>query len=239
MRGPCCGADEAVEKVQAVALGKHGKVRVGHAAAAVDILRRTLSAFSRTHPDVSVDLRDMTSVAMVGGLRDGTLDVALTVAISPRDLEGLAVENLGAYPICVAVDRKHRFARQRAVRLSELAREPIVGRSRKEYPEAHAGVLKILEPITRSPNLVEEYDSFPSLIAAVEAGRGVAFIVRTTSLLAGTRVVLRPLKPAPPLLPVVMAYHAGRFSAATAAFLATTRAAASKSPRSKRTVLNV
>ena len=35
---------------------------------------------------------------MLRGLRDRTLDVALTVAISPHDSEGLAVENLGERP---------------------------------------------------------------------------------------------------------------------------------------------
>jgi DNA-binding transcriptional LysR family regulator len=230
-------ADEAVELVQAVAAGKRGKVRVGHASPAVEILRRALRSFSRTHPHVSVDLREETSRAMLRGLRDRTLDVALTVAISPRDFEGLAVESLGAHPVRVAVNRKHRFARLREVPLREVAREPIVAFTRSEHPEAYAGVLKILAPYTRSPKIVEEYDSFTSLIAAVEAGRGVALIVQIMSLIAGDRLVLRPLKPAPPQLPIAMAYRKDGISAATAAFLAATRAATPKRSRSAGPIL--
>jgi LysR family transcriptional regulator, benzoate and cis,cis-muconate-responsive activator of ben and cat genes len=230
-------ADEAVERVKAVALGKRGKVRVGHAAATVEILRRALRSFSRTHPHVGVDLQEMTSQAMLRGLRDRTLDIALTVTISPRDFEGLAVEHLGAYPLRVAMSKQHRFARMREVPLREVAREPIVGRSRKEYPEAHAGVLQILAPYTRSPKLVEEYDSFASLIAAVEAGRGVAFIVQIMALISGKRLVLRPLKPAPPLLPVAVAYRLDGISATAAAFLAATRAAKPKQSRSSGPIL--
>jgi DNA-binding transcriptional LysR family regulator len=230
-------AEAAVERVQAVALGKQGKVRVGHASATVDILRRALRSFSRTHPNVSIDLREMTSQGILRGLRNRTLDVALTVAISPRDFEGLAVEDLGAYPIHVAVSKKHRFARLREVPLADLAREPLVGRSRTEYPEAHAGVLKILAPYTRSPSFVEEYDSFASLIAAVEAGRGVALVVQIMSLIAGKRLVLRPLKPAPPLLPVAMVYRTEAVAAATVAFLAAARAARPKQSRSSRPIL--
>jgi DNA-binding transcriptional LysR family regulator len=236
-RGVLERADEAVERVQAVALGKQGKVRVGHASATVDILRRTLRSFSRTHPQVSVDLREMTSQGMLRGLRDRTLDVALTVAISARDSEGLAVENLGAYPIHVAVSKKHRFARLREVPLADLAREPIIGRSRKEYPEAHAAVRAMLAPYTRSPNFVEEYDSSASIIAAVEAGRGVALVVQIMSLIVGKRLVLRPLKPAPPLKPVDMAYRSDGVSAAASAFLAATRAARPKQSRSARPIL--
>jgi len=230
-------ADEAVDRVKAVASGQRGKVRVGHASPAVEILRRALRSFSRTHPHVSVDLREMTSQRLLRGLRDRTLDVALTVAISPRDFEGLAVESLGAYAIRVAMNKKHRFARLREVPLREVAREPIVAFTRSEHPEAHAGVLKILAPFTRSPKIVDEYDSFTSLTAAVEAGRGVALVVQIMSLLAGDRLVLRPLTPAPPLLPIAMAYRKDGVSAAAAAFLAATRAARPKQSRSAGPIL--
>ncbi|HZS40401.1 MAG TPA: LysR substrate-binding domain-containing protein [Polyangia bacterium] len=230
-------AEDAVELLKAVALGKQGKVRVGHAPAAIEVLRRALPSFSRTHPHVIVDLREMTSQGMLRGLRDRELDVALTVAISPHDFEGLAFENLAAYPICLAMNRKHRFARRRVVPLRDVAGEPIVGRSRKEYPEAHAGVLKILAPYTRSPKLVEEYDSFASLIAAVEAGRGVAFVVQIMSRVPGKRLVLRPLEPTPPRVPVVMAYRTEGVSATAAAFLAATRAARLKRPRAAHPIL--
>jgi LysR family transcriptional regulator, benzoate and cis,cis-muconate-responsive activator of ben and cat genes len=231
--------DEAVDLVKDVALGKRGKVRVGHATATVEILRRALRSFSRTHPHVGVDLREMTSQAMLRGLRDRTLDVALAVVILPRDFEGLAVENLAAYPICVATSRKHRFARLREVPLGDVAREPIVGRNRNEYPEAHAASLKILAPYTRSPNFVEEHDTHASLIAAVEAGRGVALTVRVMSIIAGKRLVLRPLKPAPPRLPVAMAYRTDGVSAAAAAFLAATRAASPKQSRASGPILTL
>src|SRR5258706_3205491 len=191
-RGVLARAEEAVERVKAVALGKRGRVRVGHASGTIDIFGRVLRSFSRTHPHVSVDLREMTSQAILRGLRDSRLDVALVVPISPRDFEGLTVENFGAYPSGVAMSRKHRFARLREVPLSDLAHEPIVERSRIEYPEAHAGLLKTLAPYTRSPNVVEEYDSFASLLAAVEAGRGVTFLIQVKSLIAGKRLVLRP-----------------------------------------------
>src|SRR5258706_9341402 len=236
-RGVLQRADEAVDLVRAVALGKRGMVRVAHAPAMVEILRRALRSFSRTHPHVSVDLRELTGQGMLRGLRDRTLDVALTVAISPRDFEGLAVENLGAYSICVAVSDKHRFARLRKVPLGDLAREPIIGCSRKEYPEAHALVLEILAPYTRSPNFAGEYDSFASIIAAVEAGRGVALISQIMSLISGKRLVLRPLEPAPPRMPVAMAYRTDGLSAAATAFLAAARSARPKQSRSSGAIL--
>jgi DNA-binding transcriptional LysR family regulator len=230
-------ADEAVALAQGVALGKRGQVRVGHASPTVEILRRALRSFSRTHPQVTVDLREMTSQGMLRGLRERTLDVALTVAISPQDFEGLMFESLGADAVRLAMSKKHRFARLREVPLHEVAGEAIVAFTRREHPEAYAGVRKILAPFTRSPKIVEEYDSFTSLIAAVEAGRGVAFISHIMSVIAGRRLVLRPLTPAPPLLPIAMAYREDGVSAAAAAFITATRAARPKRPTSSGPIL--
>ncbi len=225
-------ANEAVELVKAVGLGKRGRVRVGYSPSpTAELLPRTLRSLLRTHPHVKVDLREMSTQGMLFGLRDRTLDAALLVSISPRDFEGLDVEEIGRYPIRVACHRKHRFARLREVRLEDVVGEPIVTFSRKEYPEAHAGLARIFSPYARPPRIVEEYDSAMSLIAAVEARRGVALVPQSLSLLGGARLALRPLKPAPPPLPVAVAYRKDGVSAATAAFVAAAKA--SKPMRSR------
>src|SRR5260370_22225924 len=87
--------------------------------------------------------------------------------------------------------------------------------------------------------IVEEFDTFASLVAAVEAGRGVAFIVQIMSLLAGQRLVLRPIKPAPPLRPVAVAYYPDGLSDDAAAFLSATKAARPKMTRSQGAVLTL
>jgi len=222
-------ANEAVELVKAVGLGKRGRVRVGYAPSpTAEILPRTLRSLLRTHPHVKVDLREMSTQGMLLALRDRMLDTALLVSVSLRDFEGLAAEEIGRYPIRVACHRKHRFARSREVRLEDVVGEPIVAFSRKEYPEAHAGLAKIFSPNARPLRIVEEYDSAMSLIAAVEARRGVAVVPQTLSLLAGPRLVLRPLKPAPPPLPIAVAYRKDGISAATAAFVAAAKASKPK-----------
>ena len=225
-------AEQAVERVRAVALGKEGKVRIGYASGTIDLFSRPLRSFSRKHPRVSIDLREMTDQEILRGLRDRSVDVALIIPIFlSRDVEELTVESFGAYPIGLVMSNKHRFARRREVSLADLATEPIVGRCRIEYPEASAGLREILAPYTRSPNVVEEHASFASLLAAVEAGRGVAPLIHVGSLIAGKRLVLRPLKPALPFLPFAVAYRSEGLSAPAAAFVAATSAARPKQSR--------
>jgi len=222
-------ADEAVALIKTVALGKRGQIHVGYAATpTAEILPRTMRLFQRSHPQIRIDLREMSTQGMLDGLRNRTLDAALIVSIAPHDFVGLAVEELGCYPVRIAMHRKHRFVRLRDVPMRQIAKEPLVTYSRKEYPEAYAGLLKILLPYNRSPKIVEEYHSPMSLIAAVEAGRGVALDFQSLSFIAGDRLVLRPLSPAPLPLPIAIACHTDGVSAATAAFVAAAKAVKAK-----------
>src|SRR5262245_6094834 len=224
-RGVLERADQAVEFIKAIAVGRRGRVRVGYAASpTAEILPRALRTLHRTHPQISVDLREMSTQAMLRGLRERTLDAAMVVSVSRRDFEGLKVEELGTYPVRVAVHKRHRFSRFRRVPLREVAGEPLVTFSRLEHPEAHAGLLKILAPYTSAPKIVEECDGAASLIAAVEAGRGIALVFQSLALLAGPRLALRPLEPAPPPLPIAVAYREEGVSAATYAFVAAAKA---------------
>jgi DNA-binding transcriptional LysR family regulator len=70
---------------------------------------------------------------------------------------------------------------------------------------------------------VAEYESLESIIAGIEAGRGVSILYQGISRISGKRVVLRPLKPVPP--PIVIAYRKEGGSATVAAFVEAARTA--------------
>jgi LysR family transcriptional regulator, benzoate and cis,cis-muconate-responsive activator of ben and cat genes len=221
--------DEAVDLIKDVAHGKRGRVKVGFAASpSAEILPKALRLFHKSNPKVSVDIHSMSTQGMLSGLREGTLDAALVVSISPQDFVGLTMHELVRYSVRIAVNRKHRFARMKEVSLRDVASEPLLTFTRKDYPEAHAGLAKILEAYTPTPKIVGEYESALSLLAAVEAGRGVALDFETLAFLAGERVVFRPLRPAPPSLPLSIAYRANGISTATVDFVAAVRAVKSK-----------
>ena len=109
--------------------------------------------------------------------------------------------------------------------MSEVARQPIIAFSREGYPDYHVLLARLLSPYNRSFNIIEEYDSVPSLIAAVEAGRGVSIVNQSMSRIAGKRVVLRPLKPAPEPASFVLAYRKEGLSATIGSFVAAARTA--------------
>lgn len=232
--------DEAIASVAALTQSHRGRVRVGYAASpTVEILPRALRRFHKMKPNAHVELHDMSTQAMLRGLRERTLDVALIVSVAPLEFAGLTVEEVATYPVRVATHPEHRFTRLRRVRLRDVAREPLVTFSRDEYPEAHRALAKILAPYTRAPNIVAEYDTFVSLIAGVEAGRGVALVFEPAGRLAGERLVLRPLDPEPPPLPISVAYRSERASAMTLGFVAAAKEAMPQTSKHRRSSLVV
>ena len=194
---------EAVQAVQAVASGARGKVRVGYAPSlTVEILPRALKLFEEAHPGMRVALHDCSTEEYGQKLLERKLDVALGVKAAGKMWRGVVFDTLANCPLYCAVAVSHPLAKKRSISARQIKDERLIGYSRDEYPEYHAWLREILRPSGFDPWLAEEHDSVTSLIAAVEAGRGVAIAPSTLRCLAGPRLKLLPIRPSLP--PVIM-----------------------------------
>jgi len=213
--------DDAVQLTKAVASGKRGEIHVGYAPSlAVELLPRALKLFQEANPGVRVQLHDLSTQEMLRGLRDGKLHVALLVQVSPKVLAEFVFEELQRHAVCVAMHPAHPLARARKVRLEQVAKERLIAFTLPDYPEHHAWIADLFAPLNLAPQIVEEHESVTSLIAAVEAGRGVALVSQRLDCLAGPRLKIRPLQPAPPPLVIGIAYRKEANSTATENFIA-------------------
>jgi DNA-binding transcriptional LysR family regulator len=149
-----------------------------------------------------VALNDLSSEAMLDQLGAKKLHVALTVRPPAKLLRGLAFVEIARYAMVVAVAPGHPLAKLKAVTLHQVAPEPLIGLSREDYPEYHVEMKKLFAAADRKPNFAEEHEGGTSIIAAVEAGRGIALVPSSLACIVGTRVKLLPLKPALPPIPV-------------------------------------
>src|SRR6266516_7596702 len=209
-------AEDAVQMAKAVAGGQRGEIHVGYAPSlTVELLPRALRYFRESSPGVHVQLHDLSTQEMLRGLRDAKLQVALLVKVPPEALKGLDFEQLQHHQVCVAIHPAHPLARARKVGLEQIAKERLIAFTLADYPEHHAWLADLFAPLNRPPQIAEEHDSATSVIAAVEAGRGVALVSHRFDCLAGPRLKIRPLQPAPPPLVVGIAYRKEANSAAT------------------------
>jgi DNA-binding transcriptional LysR family regulator len=188
--------DQAVETVRAAANPKQGKLRVGYAPSlTVRILPTALKMFEREHPGVRVSLHDLSSEECIQRLSAGKIDLALTVRPPVSRMRGLVFEKLANYPVCCAVGTSHSLAGKKAVALGELKKERFIVYSRDDYPEYYDGLESLFRPFGFKPQVGEEYDGVTGLIAAVEAGQGIAIVPTSVACMSGERLKLLTLKP--------------------------------------------
>jgi DNA-binding transcriptional LysR family regulator len=215
-------AQEAAQAARAFATGERSEIQLGYAPSpTVELLPQALQAFQKDSPGVRVTLHDLSVQEMLQGLREGRLDAALTVASSSKQMRGLVFEHLRTYPLYLAVNASHRLARAKRVNLSQLQDEPLIVYSRADYPEYYESLASLFEPIGGMREIAEEHDSATSLIAAIEAGRGIALVASVLSSLAGSRITLREIQPSPMPLVVGVAYHRHHLSPAARRFIKT------------------
>lgn len=208
-------AEEAARVAKAFAQGERGELHLGYAPSpTVELLPRILHAYQNEAPGVRVVLYDMTTGEMLRGLDSGKLQVALMVKAAGKTPRRLAFEELCRYPICVAMAKANPLARARTLALRELNGQRLVAYSRQDYPEYHDLLRGLFQPAGAVPPISEEHDSATSLIAAVEASRGVAIVPSSLACLAGSRLKLIEIQPAPEPLVVGVAYEPRRLSPA-------------------------
>jgi len=191
--------DGAVNKARAIAAGGAQELHVGYSPTPTTrLLPPILRAFQKAMPNVQVKLHDWSNEQNLAGLTEGKLHLAFTVhppnAPVPRKLR---FEPLAREACRLAVAPRHPLARRRTVPLADAALEPILSYSREEYPDYYKYLTETFSRIKAKPRVVEEHDGFSGLIAAIEAGTGVALVGESFGLTAGSRVKILRLTPEP------------------------------------------
>jgi DNA-binding transcriptional LysR family regulator len=110
-------------------------------------------------------------------------------------MRGLTFVRLVSYPLRCAVAASHPLAARKELALGELKGERFIVYSREDYPEYYSGLKTLFRPFGFEPRVGEEHDSVTGLIAAVEAGQGIALVPSSLACLTGQRLKLLALKP--------------------------------------------
>lgn len=187
-------ADEAVEKVRALARGDYGELHVGYAPSpSSEVLPSALAAFQKAAPRVKVVLHDMASQEIIAGLLSGTLELAITVEQEGEQPAGIEFEQLRRYPLAAAMAPGHPLARKKSVGLEEFFNHPLIGLRRRDYGEYYSMLDRIFAAYGKSPRVAVECDGSSSLITELEIGNGIAIVSGFLRHAAGKRLVFRPI----------------------------------------------
>lgn len=190
--------ESGVRRARDAAQGGGGVLHIGYAPTlTARILPPALKAMQSAMPRVELKLHDISTREMLVGLREGSLQVAITVRPSVAAQRGLRFELCAAEPLRVAVSPSHPLARNQEMALEALAGQRILGYNRQDYPEYHDLLETLFAGMKPVPRVVEEHDGVSSLISAVAASGGVAIVPRALDCIAGQRLTLIRLVPEP------------------------------------------
>lgn len=129
----------AADRAQRVGTGQRGRLDVGlYGSATFGVVPRILARFCEEHPDVDLSLHYAQTPAQVQALRQGRVLIVFERML-PRDPD-IHTELVAREPLAVAVNQRHRLARQKTVDVSSLRDETLrIGTS----PSAAATVVDL------------------------------------------------------------------------------------------------
>jgi DNA-binding transcriptional LysR family regulator len=186
-------ADRTRAEIGRIAVGQSGRLSIGYTPTATyEVLPPALEAFSREHPEVQLELHEMTSPAQVLALREFRIELGFAcLPVDSRDLEARVLKEDG---LVVALPRGHRLARGNgSVRLGDLGPEPFVAVDESVEPGWARACDVAVRRAGLHPRVVQQTDTKIALLGLVAAGVGVALVSRSMAVLGRRDVVLRPL----------------------------------------------
>ncbi len=201
-------AEQMLERVRAA--GRGLCLRVGYAPSlAAGMLSVAVENFTQRHPNAHVELHDLSTAEMLAGLESDKLDVALCVG-QQHQKRGLTWTPLVSAPWRLAVNRNHPLVLRSQVTPSEVATEPLLVYCQRDYPEYWDAITSWLRDHGQRPRIAREYDGAENLMAAVEAGLGVAVVTTQMARLFPNRARLLTLASAPEPVRIAVGYRANR-----------------------------
>ena len=192
------GRLEAAEAaLEALAELRQGHLRMASfATAGASLLPRAVDAFRARHPGVELTVGQASPQESVQRLRDGRLDLALTVDLDERPAEGVEVIHLLDDPVELALHRDHPLADREDIRLEDLAADTWI-----DVPRATSGGQVLTRACARAgfaPRVTFESDDYTAIQELVGAGFGVALLPDLALCPPHDSVVRRSLGPDAP-----------------------------------------
>lgn len=203
---------ERLERVvREVAAGQTGVLNVGAITSAMlETVPTVLDALRRTHPHLTVFVREIDSAEAVPALEGGDLDLAF-VRLDGDVGHGIATMPLAEDRLAVALPRDHALAALSRVRLGALADESLVMSSRQVSPVYFDMLTAVCRSHGFAPRVLHEVRSVTSQIAYVSCGQGVALVPSSMRKLAPENVVVRPLKERVMVVTAALAWNTNRY----------------------------
>jgi molybdate transport repressor ModE-like protein len=154
---------------------RRGRLRIAtFATAGATVLPRAIDAFRIRHPEIELSVTPASPSRSVELLREGRLDLALTVDLPDPPAEGVTAIHLFDDPFRLGIRHDHPLAGKPEIRLEDLAAEVWI-----DVPDTLSGGRALREACAAAgftPDVRYESDDYLAIRELVGAGVGVALL---------------------------------------------------------------
>jgi molybdate transport repressor ModE-like protein len=185
-------AERTMDTVMRAARGELGQLRVGFLSSlANEFMPPIVRALAERRPEIDLQTEDLAIAALVAGVRDGSLDAAIS---RPPLVDDLAAEVIGSEPVVIALPPGHRLEGATGVRLADLSGEAWVMTPRSSWPPWHRSYDEDFAAAGFRPAIVRRGTTPQGLLALVAAGVGITRLAASAQSLRAGGVCFVPLE---------------------------------------------
>ena len=222
---------ESVQAVQRLSRGETGQLNLGYLSKFnFDLLPGTLVEFSRTCPEIAVNLFDMSPAEQLRALDAQKIDFAFVGTRPPghpKNFGTLAWERIGQHKLVVVLPAKHALAKKRHIKMEDLKPLFFVTMSETTHPGSHAWLCDVCQQAGFTPRILQDVELESDLLSFVADDLGVALAREQIKRLAHPGVIFRPLA-APLKVDYWIAWHRENRSKALHQYIEIVRSNASQ-----------
>jgi LysR family transcriptional regulator, benzoate and cis,cis-muconate-responsive activator of ben and cat genes len=171
-------------------------------------LPEVIRSYRAARPSVVLTLLEMTSVEQIPALKEGRIDVGFgRIVLDDTALQRQLLRN---EKLLAAVPGNHRvLARDGALRLTDLAAEPLIVYPKAPRPSYADQVLSLFREAGLKPPAVHEVRELQTALGLVAAEAGVCLVPASVERLRRDNVAYRPLDAVQAVSPIIMSSRKG------------------------------
>ena len=192
--------DFAVASAKLAGCGQQGRLRIGIFTPLVDgFLRRLITSFSVSHPEVIIELREGDRRAHFADVRAETLDVVF--ATGANVVPGCETAELWSERVHIALPAEHPLQARDRLDWPELKDEHFIVSRFPPGPEIHDYIIRRVSDFSTYPDVERIAVAAATILSLVGMGRGFGVVAASWTGLGMPGVVFRPLTDPADILP--------------------------------------
>jgi len=190
--------------------GLTGLLRIGFVGSATyTLMPRILPRFRARYPEVTLELRESTTSAILTEVDAGSLDMGLVryPVLEKTQLLLLPVE---WDDLVLALEKNHPLCRRGVIHLRDLASEPFIMYSSTTAHNLRAQVVLACQAAGFVPSVVQEATQIQTIVSLVNSGLGLALVPSISRHYSTRNVVFKTVADPGGLLKVAIAVAISR-----------------------------